>query len=340
MNTRNFLSKEQFDDLLDNVLNCHQRMGWKGDKEQFCCTVHGESHPSAGVNLDYTPDDKPGEHFQVVHCFSCGFSGTIPWFVFKSLPDQFRNVKEASQFLEKRYGVSFLYSYDPATKQILRYDDFHKSLEVVKRHELPRHTLAPFKSGKETYQYFFNRGFDKSDMKEYLIGRDLENETVTIPAFWEDGALAGVIGRYIDPHRPKNMRYKIYNFPKGSLIYPLDKVQAVNDTLIGLESMLDAIMLRKWGFPNAVAMMGDGMSRQQADQIVSRCKVFIDLFDNDKGGRTARDIAKKRLGNRVLYLTPSYYPDYGKDPSDWGFEETIKVIRSATYLSAKSIPRL
>lgn len=337
--SKSMMTKEQVEDLLDNVVCTPERKDWKGTKIQFCCTVHGESHPSCGINIDFTPDDRPNDHFQVVHCFSCGFSGTIPWFVFKSLPDRFKNIKEVEDFLLKRYGVTYAYTYDPKTSTIRRYEEFGIE-EKAPRFELPKYKLAPFKSGKETYQYFFNRGFDKEDMKKFMIGRDLESETVTIPAFWEDGVLAGIIGRYIDPNRPKNMRFKIYDFPKGSLIYPLDKLEVVKDTIIGCESMFDVIMLHKWGYPNAVAMMGDGMSKQQADQIASRCKVFIDLFDNDKGGRTARDIAKRRLGKRVMYLIPSYYPEKGKDPSDWGELETVKVIQSASFLGVKSIPRL
>ena len=123
------------------------------------------------------------------------------------------------------------------------------------------------------------------------------------------------------------------------LLYPLDKVEVIDDTLIGVESMLDAILLRKWGYRNAVAMMGDGMSVAQADQIASRCSKFIDLFDNDKGGQIARKVAKKRLGDRVLYLTPHYYPETGKDPSEWGEEETNAVIESAGLVSHK-LPRL
>lgn len=333
------MTKEQVEDLLVNVLEVHKIMQWKGNKIQFTCPVHNETHPSAGINIDFSPDDRPNEHLQVMHCFSCGFSGTIPWFVFKSLPDKFKSIKEVEEFLKKRYGVTYAYTYDPKTQTIKRYEDFGTEQKTT-RFELPKYKLAPFKSGKQTYQYFFDRGFDKEDMQKFMIGRDLESETITIPAFWEDGVLAGVIGRYIDPNRPKNMRFKIYEFPKGSLIYPLDKLEVINDTLIGCESMFDVIKLHKWGYPNAIAMMGDGMSRQQADQIVSRCKVFIDLFDNDKGGLEARRIAKRRLGNRVMYLTPTYYPETGKDPSDWGELETVKVIKSATFLGAKTIPKL
>ena len=172
-----------------------------------------------------------------------------------------------------------------------------------------------------------------------MIGRDLESETITIPAFWEDNVLAGIIGRYIDPRRPKNMRFKIYEFPKSSLIFPLNHLQVIDDTIIGVESMFDAMKLHKWGYPNTIAMMGDGMSKDQSDMIASRCKVFIDLYDNDKGGRIARGIAKKRLGRRVMYLTPQYYPETGKDPDEWGELETIKVIESASMCEGH-IPKL
>lgn len=336
--SRSRLNKEQIEDLLDNVLDVYVRNQWKGDKIQFTCPVHGEKNPSCGINIDYSPSDQPFEHFQVFHCFSCGAGGSIPWLLHKALPERFQNVKKAEQFIKDRYGVSFSYSFDSSAGNVRRYED---QIQVKsKRFEMPRTKLAVFKSGKETYEYFFERGFDKEDMKEYMIGRDLKSETVTIPAFWEDGALAGVIGRYIDPDRPKNARFRIYDFPKGKIIFPLDKVRAVNNTIIGLESMFDAMMLRKWGHPNAVSMMGDGMGKEQADQIADRCTTFIDLFDNDKGGRIAREIAKKRLGNRVLYLVPTYYPPTGKDPCDWGEIETNKVINSAKLFGGNTIPRL
>lgn len=334
------LTKEQVEDLLINVLQSPKIMPWKDSKIQFCCTVHGESHPSAGIDVDFVPQDS-NSHYQVFHCFSCGASGSLPWLVYKSLPDRFKSVKEAEEFLKSRYHVEFSFDFDVDTLNIKRYEEHFVALEerAEKRFEMPRSKLAVFKSGKETYKYFFDRGFTKKDMQEYMIGRDTESETVTIPAFWEDGTLAGIIGRYIDPKRPKNMRFKIYGFPKAGLLYPLDKLEVMDDTIIGVESMLDAIMLRKWGYRNAVAMMGDGMSKAQADQIVARCSKFIALFDHDKGGDIAIDIARKRLGDRVMFLTPHYYPEEGKDPSDWGEEETNAVIESAG-LTSHRLPRL
>lgn len=334
------LTQDQVEDLLVNVLHSPKIMPWKGSKIQFCCTVHGESHPSAGIDIDFVPTDS-NSHYQVFHCFSCGASGSIPWLVYKSLPDRFKNVVEAEKFLREKYQVDFSFNFDIDTFNVKRYEEHFIDLDSKSEHrfEMSRSKLAVFKSGKETYQYFFDRGFTKKDMQDFMIGRDLDSETITIPAFWEDGVLAGIIGRYIDPRRPKNMRFKIYGFPKGSLIYPLNKLEVIDDTIIGVESMFDAMLLHKWGYRNAVAMMGDGMSKQQADQIVARCSKFIDLFDNDNGGKIARAIAKKRLGDRVLYFVPNYYPEQGKDPSDWGEEETNAVIESAG-ITTHFLPRM
>lgn len=39
--SRSGMSKEQFEDLLDYVVQSPTRKQWKGNKMQFCCTVHG-----------------------------------------------------------------------------------------------------------------------------------------------------------------------------------------------------------------------------------------------------------------------------------------------------------
>lgn len=337
-------SKEQIEDLLTNVLDTPKMNDWKGDKIQFCCTIHGEKNPSCGINLDYCTHDEPDLHGQVFNCFSCGESGSIAWLVYRSLPDKFKSVGQVEKFLKQRYGVS-TNLFDVANDSITvnRYEDKFVDIEEVnkKAREIkPLSTLAPLKSGKQTYKYFFDRGFDKEDMKNYMIGRDLKEETVTIPIFWEDRKLAGVIGRYIDPNRPKNSRFKIYDFKRSSLIYPLDKVEPVDDTLILVEACFDVIMLNKWGFPNGVATMTNKVSKAQAEQIKSRCSNLIVLCDLDERGIKLLQTAKKYLKGYVNILTPTYHPENGKDPCEWGELETVKVLNSATYLGVGNLPRL
>ena len=337
-------TKEQIEDLLVNVLDVTKMCSWKGNKSQFTCPVHGERHPSCGIDIDYCPDGEPDLHGQVFNCFSCGESGSIAWLVYRSLPDRFKSIGQAEKFLKQRYGVSSnLFNVTDSGVSVHRYEDKFIDIDKISkdnREVKPFSALAPFKSGKQTYQYFFNRGFDKSDMREYMIGRDLKEETVTIPIFWEDKKLAGIIGRYIDPNRPKNSRFKIYDFKRSSLIYPLDKVEPVDSTLILVEACFDVIMLNKWGFPNAIATMTNKVSKSQAEQIKSRCDNLIVLCDLDERGVKLLDTAKRYLKNDVNILTPTYHPEKGKDPCEWGELETVKVINSATYLGVGKLPRL
>ena len=335
-------TKEQIEDLLVNVLDTPKMNDWKGNKIQFCCTIHGESNPSCGIDIDYCPPDEPELHGQVFNCFSCGESGSIARLLYKSQPDRFRSVSMAEKFLRKRYGITARFMSKDTSIFLNRYEDKFIDIDRVSddRSAKPLSTLAPFKSGKETYRYFFDRGFDKEDMKTYMIGRDLKEKTVTIPIFWEDKKLAGIIGRYIDPNRPKNSRFKIYDFKRSSLIYPLDKVEPVDSTLILVEACFDVIMLNKWGYPNAVATMTNKVSKSQAEQIKSRCNKLIVLCDLDERGVKLLETAKKYVEGSVQIYLPTYTPKEGKDPCEWGELETVKVIESSKYMGVRSLPRL
>lgn len=337
----NLLTKEQIEDLL-HYIDIDKVQQWKGDKIQFCCPIHGESHPSCGINAHYQKDFH-SPVTQVFNCFSCHESGELDWFLYKSMPDKFRTVGQARKFIQSRYGVDLTKRKRlVAVNRISYYEDNFVDLDVVeKRKVIPRSHLAIYKSGKETYSYYFKRGFDKSDMKEYMIGRDLENETVTIPVFYEDGELAGIIGRYINPHRRHGERFKIYdNFNRGMLIYPLDKLEVIDDTLIMVESMLDVQAMRKWGIKNVFALMGSSLTSAQADLIKSRCSRVIDLLDNDDGGERAREKARKKLGKSIMYLTVKY-PDlkYGKDPTEWGEKRTKETLKTAKLYGTGELRR-
>ena len=335
------LTREQVEDLLDNVVQVEKRKQWKGTKCQFCCPIHGENNPSCGVDIAWTPRDSSGV-FQVFNCFSCGASGNLAWFLYKSLPDQFKSTAQAAKFLKDRYKlVGEFLSYNES-EELPDYDSKYDYAEVEERIVLPNIELAPFRSGKETYKYFYDRGFDKEDVIEYMIGRDVINKTVTMPVFWEDHSLAGIIGRYIDPNRPHNQRFKIYNnFHKSDIIYPLDKVRPLKDTLIVMESILDVIAMRKWGHPNAIAIMGDSLSNAQADLIAERCSRAIDLTDADRGGESFYHKAHKLLSARgVTLIRPQYFPSEGKDPTEWGEIETNKVVKSAKGSLITGLPKL
>jgi DNA primase len=344
------MTEEQVEDFLDEVLQTPKRTRWKGSKIQFCCTVHGESHPSAGIDIDYVPKDENGEpstqHVQVFNCFSCGAKGSLPRLLYLSQPDEYNSIYEAALFLQERYEIEFTFNFETQDFEIKRYEDFMENsvgyLKEKKRLELPRTKLAPFKSGKETYKYFFDRGFTKDTMRKFMIGRDLVNETVTMPVFWEDDKLAGIIGRYIDPKRPKNMRFMVYEFPKGGVIFPLNHLEVIKDTIIMVEAQIDVMMMHQWGITNVVSTFSASPSDIQLKMIAERCRKLIYLFNPDDAGQHSLNHVKsfmKQYGVQVLTVNYPYINEFGKDPCEWGEELTLKVIASASLMPSK-MPRL
>ena len=331
----NLFTKDQVEDLLEYI-GVDKIQQWKGDKINFCCPIHGESHPSCGINIDYTNEDRDIYHGQVFNCFACNKSGNLAWFVYLSLPDKFHSYNDAVKFLERRYGVNV--NQVPKHKNKLhllrRYGEL--TVETNTRKVLPYSELAAYRSGKETYQYFFDRGFDKSDLIEYEVGRDIVLETVTLPVFWEDHTLAGIIGRYIDPNRPKNYRYEIYNnFSKSSTLFPIDKVEPVNNTVILVEGQFDSMLMRKWGYKNVVSSLGNKLSYAQIDQLRGICNTVIVLYDNDERGIEAIEKVRRQLKSSFKVKTCDYTNVVGKDPTEWGEEQTSKILSTATLLRNK-----
>lgn len=327
------LTREDIIDLLQYLGARKIKNNPSKDNIQFCCTVHNEDNPSAGISVSK----------QVFNCFSCHAAGSISWFLHLSEPDTFRNIYEADKFLKERYGVDFAkFEREWEKNGIRRFEDFYRDEEEKsKRFELPRFKLAPFKSGKETYQYFFERGFNKEDVKNFMIGRDIVQRTVTIPVFWEDGTLAGIIGRKIDPDVPKNARYIVYEFPRGSILYPIDKYKSDRGRVVLVEGVLDAMWAHKLGFTEVLAMLTNSLSKEQANWILNHCSEVVDLSDNDEGGEIASEMIRKRLKGKIKILSAKHlYPEDIKDIQGLPSKMIQKIIEGATSSIKMKIKRI
>lgn len=324
------LTREQILDLL-KYLDATKIVDKGRDNIQFTCTVHGENNPSAGVSVSK----------QVFNCWSCHAKGSISYLVYKSKPDEFKNIKEVDTFILDRYGVAYI-SFDKewANNGLLRYEDFYNIEEEV-RFTTPRSKLAPFRSGKETYQYFFDRGFNSKDVQDFMIGRDLIQKTITIPIFWEDETLAGIIGRKIDSKISSNMRYKVYDFPKSNLLYPLNKYKSERGRVVLVEGNLDAIWCHKHGFSEVLAMQTNSLSKEQVSWIVNNCSEVVDLSDNDKMGYYASQSIEEGLKRKVRLLSAKHlYPDSKKDPQECTYNELKEMMCKAKSKLLNKIVRI
>lgn len=299
---------------------------------QICCPIHGESTPSMGVNVETLQ----------THCFACHFKGNISWLVYNARKDDFRGLSEVNDWIFKKYGVDLdeqaRLDEQFFNKQILRYEEIsHETSKEKERKILPKSYLAPYKSGKETYKYFFKRGFTQDTMKKFMIGRDLQEGLVTVPIFWEDNTVAGMIGRYIDKKRPKNSRYAVREVPKAEITFPQNHLEVIDDTIIIVEGLLDSLWLHQLGFSNAQAILGNEMSYQQRDYLVSKASKFIVMVDNDEGGKTASERIHRLLKGYTLYTVK--YPQGAKDPQDCTFDEIQDMLDNKVTKLTKKIRR-
>lgn len=294
------LNQNQIINLLEYHIGA-SKVHPRGENEVMaCCPVHGEHNPSFSISVSK----------QIYHCFSCHSSGSIPWLLYQVDPLNYPNTKAAKNFLREEYGVD--YEDDYADFSDLRYDavriDKTKNTEV-----LPRYKLAVFSSGKETYKYFFNRGFTKKTMVDFLVGRDLSKKAVTVPIFTFEKELIGFVGRYISPDIPANSRYINYNFQKGGTLFPLDHLESKNEIIL-VEGLFDALYMHQLGYSNTLAILGNSISFAQEKILRKLNDTFTLMFDNDRGGDYAIESAKKML--RGCLLKTVCYPKEKKDPMD------------------------
>lgn len=306
MITMSNLSREQLVDLLYYLGSTKVIDNGTSAWIRCCCPVHNEEHPSAGIKVDEN----------IFNCFACHCSGSLDWLCYNSNKDEFKSVAKAREFLEKRYKIKFDEENELDFIDFNDYDEVknNKKIKLKKSQErtvLPIKTLAPYRSGKETYKYFFSRGFTKQTMIDFKVGRDIVNKTVTVPIFYEDKQLAGVIGRYISKNCPKNERYKVYDFEKNSVTFPQDKLEVKDNTIILVEGLLDALWLHQNNYCNTQAILGNKLTRKQANYLKSKAKIFIRAFDNDEGGERAKlSFDKLMSGVKVYDVT---YPKGVKD---------------------------
>lgn len=301
---------------------------------QFTCTVHGESNPSAGFNLEK----------MCFNCFSCHASGGVEWLVMKSMPEDFKSVYDVDRFIKARYNVDLSVTDVSQIKELRRYGDTpQKQDKKYEKRILPKSYLAPYKSGKETYKYFYDRGFTKETVEKFKIGRDLVSKTVTVPVFYDnENELAGMIGRYIDPNRKKNERYKIYEDTNtGTFVFPQDKCKPIDGVLIAVEGLLDAVYMHQLGYTNTFATLTNAISNVQVNWVKKQgATKLLDMTDNDEMGEIATRILREKLGKYMIINTiKHYYPQGCKDPQDCRPEEVKSMITKALITPPKKIIR-
>lgn len=136
-------------------------------------------------------------------------------------------------------------------------------------------------------QIYFNeqRNINDKSIAYFALGYSEPNNMVTIPLHDSSGKPLGMIGRSIEGKRFKNTK----NLPTRRVLFNLHRAKTKGETVIIVESAMDAIRIHQAGFPYAVSTNGGFFTSYHQEQITkyfNRIIIMTDL-DNPDDNRKA-----------------------------------------------------
>lgn len=256
---------------------------------------HNDDSPSCHVSLE--------KH--VFICFSCGVKGHISYaFQLKRAPSSVIDMlpsKEQTVF--DRVGPS-------------RLPTQHLDETILYAYDNPP-------------QPWIDAGFLPDVLAKHRIGYDRVHDRVTVPIFDIDGRLVAISGRNMSG----DSKYKVYRTEFGDFMPPNyrpkvhDHLWRANmlgegdDPIIVVEGYKAALWLVQCGLPSTVALMGAGISEEQAHLLYSLNRPVILMLDMDEAGRRAEKKGAIILYRRGLRVSCATYAAAVKQPDDLTVEE-------------------
>lgn len=261
-----------------------------------------ERHPSCQVFAD--PDDEFTEYGKV-HCFSCGYSASLPKFVGYCFEE---DEKFGEEWLLLRCETAFIsdIKYLPE----ITIDKPKESVQLLDESELKKYQYY--------HEYMWKRKLSKEIVDRYEVGYDPKQNMLIFPVRDEKSRLRFVTGRSVTSHRfmiPKDTDKPVY------LLYDMIR-RNVNHVYI-CEGQIDALYLNSIGL-EAVALIGTGSRYQYEILNKSGIRNFTLMLDGDAAGRKGIQRFQSNIRDDVL-VNVIYLPE-GKDVNDLSKEEIYKLI--------------
>lgn len=263
------------------------------DNIPITCPSHKngrENRPSCYV---YCRKDNDKVEYGRVHCFTCGYSVSLPEFI----GDCFGQSEEfGKSWLIQRFGTMVDYDEDYLEPIIL---DKHKK-QYLDESILNRYMYY--------HPYMWKRGLSKEVVDRFGVGYDKDYNSITFPVWDESGNLVMITSRSVASkyfHIEKNKDKPVYllNFVNQ------DKIDKVYVT----ESQINALTLWSWGYP-AIALFGTGSSHQYDILNKSGIRNYVLCFDGDLAGDKGKNRFIKNIRKDVL-VSHKVIPN-GKDVND------------------------
>lgn len=178
-------------------------------------------------------------------------------------------------------------------------------------------------------KYILSRNINEDSMEYFELGYSDKQDMVTVPLHSPDGMPVGIIGRSVEGKRFKNSD----NLPRSLTMFNLHRAKKLSATIIVCESSFDAIRIHQAGYPNVVATLGGGISKQNVQNLNRYSSSIIIATDTDEAGRKLGNEIYSRLSNKNItwasFDDGVIYPHGAKDVGDLTNEEIKKCIKNA-----------
>lgn len=301
-----------------------------------CCPFHNESRPSWGISG--TKD------FHPFNCLGCGVTGTLMTLVMRL---ENKTFKDARRFIR---GYGDYETFDETDISISRL----LSVEVDKKtwgNEVPDYMFLPYQQHTRKRfpsRYWKRRGLweilewiRKNDVNFYP-GYDPDEQRVLLPWYSMDHKLRGVEGRYIgnDPYVKNHARFTAYfGLQRGRSVYsPCSRFMRLTKKkklAIVVEGATDALSVARALWSSncycVFAFASATFSQYQVRQVLRLGLPVLPLFDNDRGGREARERFSAMADSEVSVRNNYKYPKNVKDPAQMSNAQIGKIVSCATY---------
>ena len=251
-----------------------------------------EHKPSCYI---FTKIDDNNIEYGKAHCFTCGWSASLPDFISKCF-DEPKGFGE--EWLLERFGSS--YNSNTICLPRICLHKQPKSGKYLKEEDLQEYAYY--------HPYMWKRKLTKEVVDKFKIGYDPIRKAITFPVWDEKNNLVMVTSRSVNS--------KYFHIPKDieKPVYLLNYVEKENISKVYVvESQINCLTLWSWGYP-AIALFGTGSENQYAILNKSPIRNYILCFDGDSAGEKGIKRFLKNIRSDV-FVSVKHIP-LGKDVND------------------------
>lgn len=282
-----------------------------------------DNNPSFGVDLE-----SQSHRF---HCFSCNAGGKL-----KELPDQlhllngggkkmsWQKKKEDVAGLDIGRAKELLMAKEKLELEFLPKGEALKSKALKNELEAwPEWWLESFPEVagfEEARAYLEGRDVHEDQWKTFDLRYDPTRERVCFPIRdWNDNLL-GLHGRTVVGATPSYYMYG-YKGARNPIVWPGEHMANLNKPVVLVESVFDWVSVHRV-YKNTLCSLSAGISVDKIKRVDQFPRV-VTLYDNGKGGDTARQRLSKYLRKKPIHRTP---PVGLSDPGEMSKEQVIEAL--------------